>query len=469
MQSKTRFVSLLAITLTVAFASNSTYALPQAADTSTQNQAKPRQWEVRAVAVAGSPLKLPKLRLSIDNAAIVVRKKDREVLSIPDASVVDLLYDDVAHNTAGEAWNSYDQRCPPGQCGDVVGAAYLEGLLFFTPVLAAFKTHHHLIHILWQSNGHTQTEVLEAGSSEYKSVMSALENATGKKCRDLTAERRKLAEELAQSAGKRIPLKIEREAVIGNSGLEPGNYEVTLLERGSGRGGLYFFTPEEKDPLKVVGSTPVTIDSELNNISSAVVSYAQQGGATTIPEIRFPGQHLHIPPVFLPPEAYKSVRSFYAGEQLWAHVSYETYRGEPAFRFPVWASGRRANGVFNDSGFVHLTRNDVSYVSTRAKNEAESFRFPLADSHLTFHGRGSGLSPAVASIQLSAGKKTVYFGPFYGANPMTVMPDTRERLQRSSTGFCVFFLDTARDFDTAKKEYLERTLPQNPASASPQL
>lgn len=409
------------------------------------------RWPVKSVAVAGNTLGDPKLVLSMENNSIVARHKNREAFSIPAASVVDLLYDDVAHRMAAEAWSSAAQGCQSGGCnGDPVATMYLIGLLTFTPLLDAFKTHHHLIHILWQSNGRSQTEVVEAGNSEYKSLMVALEGLTGKKFKNLPAERKKLSEELSRSMDKGLPLYLDREAVVDNRGLEAGSYKTVLLDRGSGRGELYFFASQAKPSLQFLASTPVVMENEQNALSSAEAIYAQQGGVTTIVEFRLPNQLLHLPSPFIPPEAYESVRSFYAGDQLWAHVGYEEYKGEPAFRFPVVDAG----GTYDRSGFLYVTRNDIAYQSTDKKAK-ESFRIIRTNSHAVIHAADRRHSTPV--IQVSVRKKTLYFAPFYGANPFTLPGPAGKRLLSAGTGFGQFFMETVNNFDVVENEFEHRT------------
>jgi hypothetical protein len=327
-------------------------------------------WAVKSVPIAGTTLKETKLVLSIENSTVVARQKDKDrnkdVFSIPAAAVVDLLYDNVAHTKAAEAWNSAAQNCQGGACGDPISGGYLLGLFAFSPLLLAVKSHHHLIHILWQSSGNPETEVVEAENANYESLMSALEGLTGKKFRNLPAERRRLAGELSQAMDKGVVLKVDREAVVGAGGLQPGNYNMVLLDRGSGHGEVYFFAGTEKHPLHFLASSPVTLDTEQNNLAAAEAVYGQQGGATTISKIKFPSESLHLAIPLLPSETYKSVRSFYGGDELWAHVTYEQYEGEPAFRFPIFTG----NLSYDEHGFLYVTRSGVAYELTRGRKGA---------------------------------------------------------------------------------------------------
>jgi len=286
------------------------------------------QWSAKYMAGARKSAVGAKVTLSVSPQGVLCKKGKNVVLQFPIESVEQVGYDTKAHSkgwaflrVAGNAQGDWGLVSVPS----LIGAA----------IAAPFKTTRHFIRILWQQDGEPQEALLEVGKGDYSAVLARLQAVTGKPWQNLPEARKKLRMELEEAKVRKSPIQIERAALVNEVELEPGFYQIILLNRAEGRGEVYFFKGQDVDTGRIAAQAVVNVKAPEDPSLSEAVSYATLEGVRTISSIRLPEKTLSFIAGRLAVRVEKSAHSSYAGSGKWAVVTSAEYRGEPAFLFHV--------------------------------------------------------------------------------------------------------------------------------------
>lgn len=109
------------------------------------------------------------MRLYIDGANIRIKKGDKEVVTIPAATVTEISYGQDVHRRVGAA----------------IGLAVFS--LGLGALLALSKSKKHFVGITWDDGGKKGGFALQADKSDYRGLLAGLEGITGKKAVDSDA------------------------------------------------------------------------------------------------------------------------------------------------------------------------------------------------------------------------------------------------------------------------------------------
>jgi hypothetical protein len=216
------------------------------------------------------------LKVTVGNGNIVCSTKESEAFSIPIAAVIEVSYDVKVRRRLAEA------------------AAVAWASLGAAAVLAVLKTKKHFVNILWEEDGAKKEVVFKVGKGEYKPFLAELRKATGKEWKNLPKEREMLKKEIEQEKKNTIALQLDRGVHIGAVDLNPGLYQLVLLNRGEGKGELCFFPGKKVEAKKIAAGALVEIVDQANQLKDAQAVYNASGQVATLAEIRTPTKTLRL-------------------------------------------------------------------------------------------------------------------------------------------------------------------------------
>ena len=217
-----------------------------------------------------------KVQVTFGNERITYQIDEGKRFSIPTASVSEVSYDTKSRRRMGEA------------------AAVALLSLGAAAVFMALKTTKHFVNILWDENGTKQEVVFKVGKGEYKPFLAELERATRKEWRNLPEEEKAVREELDQEKKNKIEVHLDRWARVDEVELEPGRYQLVLLQREESKSQLYFFSGKKVKTKKIVVGTLVEVVSESTNPNGTEVIYEEKDNVVVISEIRMPTKALRF-------------------------------------------------------------------------------------------------------------------------------------------------------------------------------
>jgi hypothetical protein len=260
--------------------------------------AGPSQWVVRFQAGAASMKMGRRLKLTIDKEKVLLEPERGLPFAIPVAGITAVSSSIKGRHPATDAEGKFLSSflSSPGDCYSVG----CPGIILFTPILMAFsypiKSTDHLVSILWQQKGVDEEVVLRIAKSDYTPFISELEKATGKKWKNLDAEWEKVQQELKREAANKISVRLDRKVRIAKSDLQPGAYQVVLLEREGNHAELYFFPGNQVNVEHLAAVALVETATPTNDTEAGPVNYKEdKNGITTISEIHTAGKTLRFP------------------------------------------------------------------------------------------------------------------------------------------------------------------------------
>jgi hypothetical protein len=263
-----------------------------------QDGDSPQHWNVTYHAGAAPFPPESKILAAIEGDRVLLQTKKRPQFVIPGREITGVSssvrgsYGAVSRAEAKFA----DSLSNPDCIGDYNPCVFVvvAATLFILPSYP-IKTTDRLVRITWHEKNIDEEIVLKLNKSDYDSFLAQLEQATGKPLKDLDAEWLKVQAELKREEPNKIEIRLDRKVRIAKSDLEPGTYQVVLLERSAKRGEAYFFPGDEVSAEYLVAVAPVEI-GQLANGSTTKVEYKQGANrlasistiSSASKELRFP-------------------------------------------------------------------------------------------------------------------------------------------------------------------------------------
>ncbi len=91
-----------------------------------------------------------------------------------------------------------------------------------------------------------------------------------------------------------MPVRLDRRVRVAGADLQPGLYQLVLIEREGNQGELCFIARNKFREERIAAVAPVRILSAAKHSAAPPVLYGEQDGITTIMEIRMPPRTLQI-------------------------------------------------------------------------------------------------------------------------------------------------------------------------------
>ncbi len=423
---------------------------PVAAQSQQATQGK--QWQVRYVTGMEKVATRTPLQLTVTPERITGRTKDDVVVSIPVATVLDVAYDNVANSTANVWLNSAKYFGDPREFGEA-SPLLASPFLVAAAVAASLQKKEHFVIILWQEEGGVRTLRLQVAKNNYLAVLKELQTVRGKHWRNLPQERKRLRQELGRSKKRKIPLFVDRAVLVGESDLEPGLYQVILLQRGENRGELYFFAGKKVDSRHVAAQALVEIEKHASDHAAAQAMYSEVvGGPVTISQIQVPEKTLRLPAFRVPAEVQKAAHSSYAGRGWWLIISYLQRDAEAAFRFPVVHDhpGERWDAC---RGFLYVTRDRIVYDPEHTPGRKDH-AFSVPRTSVKVAERIATEGHPQDFLEIASPERVYQFLPVYerGGDWLPILPVGGRK--EAMSDFARFLIQVVADFDAAEKRYV---------------
>ena len=208
------------------------------------------------------------MQVTVGDKTILCQPEDGRAFAIPVAGVKEVTYDVKVRRRLAEA------------------AAVAILSLGATAVFAALKTKKHFVNILWSDEASEKEVVFKVGKGEYAAFLADLQRVTGKPWKDLAQEREMVQQELKTNASRKIPVELDRRVQLTDGVLQPGRYQLILLERAQGKGEAYFFAGDNVNVKKIAASAVVEVQTGAAATPGPQVQYREEGAVTRIAEIR---------------------------------------------------------------------------------------------------------------------------------------------------------------------------------------
>jgi len=260
---KSRLVRCLAIWLAASLLSPS-LAWSQKPSSTSEGTVWPMKYEVGDFSIKQGT----GMQVTVGSATIVCQPDEGRAFAIPAAGVKEITYDVKIRRRLAEA------------------AAVAILSLGATAVFAALKTKKHFVNVVWSEGGSEKEVVFKVGKGEYAGFLADLQRVTGKEWKDLAREREMVQQELKTSTGRKTPVQLDRRVQLTDGVLQPGRYQLVLLERPANRGEAYFFAGDDVNVKKIAASAVVEIHLETTPNVGAQVEYREEGAVTRIAQIR---------------------------------------------------------------------------------------------------------------------------------------------------------------------------------------
>jgi hypothetical protein len=338
-------------------------------------RAQENEWKLK-YEVGPHPIKSgTKIAVTVDSENIAYTTGDKKQFLIPVSAVTEVAYDKVVRRGS--------QRLLP----ELSNAR--EGFLLALAaamVAHAFKSTNHFVQVVWRE-GNDQKEVwFKVNQNDYSAFLTELERVTGRSVTDLARIRAEILEELEREKGNKIPIGLDRPVWLNGEKLDPGQYQLVLLQREGDGSQLYFFRGEKVEPKHVVAVTTVETLPPRRDTTAGAVLYLESGDSpTTISEVQLLDHSLRFPTAFqlLGPHRVVSREGrpavqFERGHSGISYASYIDYKGNPAVRFPVIHN----HFMWFCVGFLYVTEERVSYEPFFRESPKKRHVFDVLRPHL---------------------------------------------------------------------------------------
>lgn len=208
------------------------------------------------------------MQVTVGDKTVFCQPEEGRAFTIPVAGVKEITYDVKVRRRLAEA------------------AAVAILSLGATAVFAALKTKKHFVNVVWSEETSEKEVVFKVGKGEYAAFLADLQRVTGKPWKNLAQEREMVQQELKTNANQKIPIELDRRVQLTDGVLQPGRYQLILLERPGNKGEAYFFASNDVNVKKIAASGVVEIQAEAGTLSSPTVEYREEGAVTRIAKIR---------------------------------------------------------------------------------------------------------------------------------------------------------------------------------------
>ncbi len=439
-----------------------TFLVPTSLLTAQGGPAPTRGWRVRHLLTAEKASSGRRVTLTIDSNRIVTTDKKGSGISISVPDVEAVLYDNVIRSLI----STKDYVQGAGELG--AGGAFL-GFLGL-PVFLALHQHKskdHFILIFWKEQGQTHDAIFQVDKGDYGKVLEELERVTGRKWRDIPAERQRLRREIEQNARHATPLRLDRCVVVSTADLPMGLYQIVLLEREPGRADLLFFAGKAVDPKRLLAQASVEIVAASNAVPGAMPRYGEEANFFTLSEICLPDTTLRFSPQSLPGDPRMTVRRIHDAKGWWVLVRYGKYGEEPALRVPV-VHQHAASPPCEGTLYVTPTRVVYEPQTPGAQND----RFTAVRSEIQAQVSSANNMP---SLKISLPGRNYNFTPIVergdSRRPISLSPSQRCGGESFPTlmkfeqcigcePFAEFLISAISDFAGVEREFLQRAGPR---------
>jgi hypothetical protein len=263
MKNNRRFVKTLTFMLTVIFTVTSFGFVSQA---NGQSKIKNLKYETGSIQIKQAT----KIKVSIEQEQITCQPELGQSFSIPLKAIKEVAYDTKSQRRTTEA-------------AILAAASPLGGIILYS-----IKKTKHYVSIVWDENGVEKDVIFLVPKNEKTSLLNELQAVTGKPWRDLDAEQKRTTQELEAEKKNAVSLQLDRTTYIGHTILKAGIYQVVFLNRGNGKGELYFFGGKKVKPEKSLAALKVEVTEPINTVSTTQVGYQEKDGKALISEIQMP-------------------------------------------------------------------------------------------------------------------------------------------------------------------------------------
>jgi len=158
------------------------------------------------------------------------------------------------------------------------------------------KSTEYLVHIVWRDKGVDEEIVLKLHKNDYGPFLVRLEKATGKPWKNLDTDWKRVQQEIKRAEPNKLEIRLDRKVRVAKVGLEPGTYQIVLLEREAGHGEIYFFPGSEVNAEHLAAVVSVEISPLVNEGNTPQIDYNQDlKGKSTISSIRTQSRIFRFP------------------------------------------------------------------------------------------------------------------------------------------------------------------------------
>jgi hypothetical protein len=131
---------------------------------------------------------------------------------------------------------------------------------------------------------------IRLGPAEYASLITHMQQATGKPWINLRAEE----EKLRKGPERILSVWLDEPAQVGNTWLAKGNYQIVCLEREGGQANLVFVAGNSVNPHKIRAIAPAEIVGAADESAATPITYGDKNAAERITEVRIAGKQVRI-------------------------------------------------------------------------------------------------------------------------------------------------------------------------------
>lgn len=226
-----------------------------------------------------------KISVTMDGGKILFRAKKGPEFAIPLDQITPVSYNVRGrYGAASRAEAKFaDSLSTPACIGDYNPCVFavVAATLLIIPSYP-IKTTERLVQIVWRDRNVDEEIVLKLHKNDFDAFLGPLEKATAKPWKNLDAEWVKIQQELKNAESSKIPIQLERKVRIAKSDLEPGTYQIVLLEGENNRGELYFFPGNDVNVERLAAVVAVDIAPAEGNDKLQLNYKLDASGKTTI-------------------------------------------------------------------------------------------------------------------------------------------------------------------------------------------
>jgi hypothetical protein len=258
-----------------------------------QQGAADDHWNMIYHAGAGPIPPESKIAVTLESGKMLLRAKNGREFAIPLNQITAVSSSVTGHyGRVSRAEAKFADSLAPN-CGQMdigCGAAVITAMLLVIPSYP-IKTTDRLVRIVWRDKSLDEEVVLKLRKSDYSSFLAQIENGTAKPWKNVDAVWAKVKQELQDAASSKVEIRLDHKVSIAKSDLEPGTYQIVLLQREANRGELYFFPGNAVNTEQLAAVAPVEIAQPTNDENKLQVDYKQDiNGNLKISNIQIPSK-----------------------------------------------------------------------------------------------------------------------------------------------------------------------------------
>ena len=297
--SRVAVTTLTLVTFLAPFLQAGTSSASQAGGTT------PKEWKGR-FSEGSVPLKEgTSLKISVRQDEVFFHTKKKGDYSAPLSEISGVLYDNVSHSRAIQSLKSSPllwSGAGHGSESSLLAFHPLTGLLVYGiltatmfAVLVPFSSQDHFVHIVWVEDNEPHLLVAEMGKKDYRPFLEDLQTATGKGWTNLPAEREWLKTAIQQEKTNKVDLQLTRSARFQSRVLQPGPYQMVLLNRDQDLTLACLFSGPKVKLDRLALTAPVRVTEGTDSVEAPVVSYRDNGWKAELERIQVGTRTLDFP------------------------------------------------------------------------------------------------------------------------------------------------------------------------------